>query len=198
MRIVNLGGEIEHGGVVAPGGGNYLKCARSLGDAPYKRGPREEHLICAEPELFTIELTPSDEVPTLPALPLLPILPIWLELFTIELTPSDEIPPRRFERGDHDEGLTLGLLAAAPLMAAEPAPFEYPRGQFVVVASDGVWDVFSDQRACEIVARALADSGGAADVAAKQLVQAALRAESEDNISAAVLLLPSARADADT
>ena len=37
--------------------------------------------------------------------------------------------------------------------------------------------------------RPLADSGGAADVAAKQLVQAALRAESEDNISAAVLLL---------
>ena len=48
---------MDYGGVIAPGGGNFLKCARSLGDAPYKRGPRERHLICAEPELFKIDLT---------------------------------------------------------------------------------------------------------------------------------------------
>ena len=46
-----LAGEVDFGGVVAPGGGNFLKCARSIGDAQYKRGPRERHLICAEPEV---------------------------------------------------------------------------------------------------------------------------------------------------
>ena len=37
-RIVAAGGEYDEmfGGVVAPNGGNYLKCARSLGDAQYK------------------------------------------------------------------------------------------------------------------------------------------------------------------
>ena len=60
-RIRAAGGEVDWGGVVAPGGGNFLKCARSLGDAPYKRGPRERHLICAEPELFKIDLVDGDE-----------------------------------------------------------------------------------------------------------------------------------------
>ena len=120
-RIKKAGGEVDFGGVVAPGGGNFLKCARSIGDAQYKRGPRERHLICAEPELFKIEIAPGDE--------------------------------------------------------------------FVVMASDGVWDVISDQKSVEIVAKALKENDNACDQAAKALVMAAYQAESEDNICAAVMLL---------
>jgi serine/threonine protein phosphatase PrpC len=77
-RIVRLGGEIEHGGVAAPGGGQFLKCARSLGDAAYKVGERTKQLVPAEPDVRSIKLKPADA--------------------------------------------------------------------FVLVASDGVWDVFSDQQ----------------------------------------------------
>ena len=101
------------------------RCARSLGDAAYKHGPRGEHLICAEPDVFTIELEPAHE--------------------------------------------------------------------FVVLASDGVWDVLSEQQACDIVTRALAERADAPDLAARALVKAAYEAESEDNISAVVLLLDPSR-----
>ena len=60
-RITAVGGLVDFGGVIKPGGGNYLKCARSLGDREYKVGPRERHLICAEPDIFTLELTDADE-----------------------------------------------------------------------------------------------------------------------------------------
>jgi serine/threonine protein phosphatase PrpC len=60
-RITAVGGLVDFGGVIKPGGGNYLKCARSLGDREYKVGPRERHLICAEPDIFTLELTDDDE-----------------------------------------------------------------------------------------------------------------------------------------
>ena len=41
-------GLVDFGGVIKPGGGNYLKCARSIGDREYKVGPRDKQLICAE------------------------------------------------------------------------------------------------------------------------------------------------------
>ena len=57
------------------------------------------------------------------------------------------------------------------------------------MASDGVWDVISDQKSVEIVAKALKENDNACDQAAKALVMAAFQAESEDNICAAVMLL---------
>ena len=41
-RIKAAGGEVDFGGVVAPGGGNFLKCARSIGDAQV----RSLHELC--------------------------------------------------------------------------------------------------------------------------------------------------------
>ena len=66
---------------------------------------------------------------------------------------------------------------------------------FALVASDGVWEVLTNERACEVV-RAALDSGASADAAAAALCDAALAAGSEDNISAAVLALGAAAAQA--
>ena len=145
-RIEQLGGVVDYGGVVSPDGSNFLKCARSLGDSlhdlpwpstdlprpsircarslgdsKYKLGPREQHLICAEPDVFTHTLTDEDDL--------------------------------------------------------------------VVMASDGVWDVLSDQKACELALRALKENPGKPHLAAKAVSLGAYQAESEDNICAAVLLL---------
>ena len=57
-RITALGGVISpNEGVISPEGTTYLKCTRSLGDAKYKQGPREAHLLCAEPDLFELGIT---------------------------------------------------------------------------------------------------------------------------------------------
>lgn len=59
---------------------------------------------------------------------------------------------------------------------------------FVLLASDGVWDVMSNQRARDIVAAAL-EASASPHAAAARLCDAALGARSEDNVSAAVLVL---------
>ncbi|KOO30174.1 hypothetical protein Ctob_007387, partial [Chrysochromulina tobinii] len=120
-RIEALGGVVDYGGIVSPDGQNFLKCARSLGDAKYKVGPRSQHLICAEPDVFRRELTDEDDI--------------------------------------------------------------------IVMGSDGVWDVLSDQKACEIALKALKENPGKPHLAAKAVALGAYQAESEDNICAAVLLL---------
>jgi len=128
-RIESLGGVYDDfcGGVEAPDGSQYLKCARSLGDAKYKVGPRDQHLVCATPEVFTRALTEADD--------------------------------------------------------------------FLLLASDGVWDVLSDQKACNVVRASseanarVEDSRSVATAAAEAVVRAAHEAGSEDNISAVVLLL---------
>ena len=56
---------------------------------------------------------------------------------------------------------------------------------FLIVACDGVWDVFSDQQACDFVKAALAK--GARGDAAELLVKEAYAKGSTDNISACVL-----------
>jgi protein phosphatase 2C family protein 2/3 len=109
-RITAAGGSCDFGGIVAPSGGNFLKCARSIGDVQYKCGPAKykyglpnatrvpsrDH-ICADADVFTIELTAADE--------------------------------------------------------------------FVIMCSDGVWDVLSDAKACEIVAESLRETDNACDQA---------------------------------
>ena len=59
----------------------------------------------------------------------------------------------------------------------------------MILASDGVWDVFDDQKAVDLVAARLKAEPEAPHLAAKALCQAALDAESDDNICAVVLLL---------
>jgi hypothetical protein len=59
---------------------------------------------------------------------------------------------------------------------------------FVVLATDGVWDVLKSQRACDIVADSLRRDPCATNAAAKALADAAYNSESQDNIGVAVML----------
>lgn len=62
--------------------------------------------------------------------------------------------------------------------------------RFVILACDGVWDVLSDGRACEVVAEALARAErGGPQAAAAALCNEAYALGSEDNISAVVVVL---------
>ena len=86
------------------------------------------------------------------------------------------------------KGTTPHLVSAEPDVKSTPlgAP---AAGDFVILASDGVWDVFDDQKAVDLVAARLKAEPDAPHLAAKALCQAALDAESDDNICAVVLLL---------
>ena len=86
------------------------------------------------------------------------------------------------------KGTTPHLVSAEPDVKSTPlgAP---AAGDFVILASDGVWDVFDDQKAVDLVAARLNAEPDAPHLAAKALCQAALDAESDDNICAVVLLL---------
>ena len=86
------------------------------------------------------------------------------------------------------KGTTPHLVSAEPDVKSTPlgAP---ATGDFVILASDGVWDVFDDQKAVDLVAARLNAEPDAPHLAAKALCQAALDAESDDNICAVVLLL---------
>lgn len=77
-----------------------------------------------------------------------------------------------------------------PLVPATPDVTRHDAGllgaQLVIVASDGVWDVVTNRKACEVVGAAL--RGGATPIeAAAALCNAAILARSDDNVSAAVI-----------
>ncbi|KAL1510791.1 hypothetical protein AB1Y20_007077 [Prymnesium parvum] len=59
---------------------------------------------------------------------------------------------------------------------------------FIVIASDGVWDVCPNKRACDVVAECLGQ-GGTPMAAAEALCNEASKRRSEDNISVVVMLL---------
>lgn len=59
--------------------------------------------------------------------------------------------------------------------------------RFVILATDGVWDVFTDQEACEIVIASLA-AGCGPTAAASSLVDAAYDRGSQDNISVSLIV----------
>ncbi|KAL4519818.1 hypothetical protein Ndes2526B_g01618 [Nannochloris sp. 'desiccata'] len=101
--------------------------------------------------------------------------------------------------GDPDFKEPLHLVTATPDVMSERLTEE---DSFVILASDGLWDVMTDKRACEIVkakitlAMANASGGGEkvppsylATVAAQALVQSALNAGTMDNVTAVVGLL---------
>ena len=60
---------------------------------------------------------------------------------------------------------------------------------FVLTACDGVWDVLTDQQACDSVRGALEQPHCDPDAAARKLAGDAYEAGSEDNISVIVLTL---------
>ena len=67
-----------------------------------------------------------------------------------------------------------------------------PEGGFAILASDGVWDVLSNNKACAIVRDVLTRTGRqstALSAAAAALCDAALAADSEDNMCACVVAL---------
>jgi serine/threonine protein phosphatase PrpC len=51
---------------------------------------------------------------------------------------------------------------------------------FIIMATDGVWDVFSNEQACDIVAKALKSNGHNAEAAATRLVEEASKWSSDD------------------
>ena len=77
------------------------------------------------------------------------------------------------------------LLSHTPTVAARKIDAS---DHFVILACDGVWDVLSNQQACDAVRGCLAQ-GLSVKAAAKTLVGEAYNAGSEDNISAVVALI---------
>jgi protein phosphatase 2C len=70
-----------------------------------------------------------------------------------------------------------------------------PRLRFVLLATDGVWDVLSDQMACDVAGAALRKAAAAGEVgeplarsAAEAVTQAALSKGTADNVTAAVIM----------
>ena len=59
--------------------------------------------------------------------------------------------------------------------------------EFVVLACDGLWDVFSDQEAVDFVADALASGASSPDDVASQLVSQALKRGTTDNVTCVVV-----------
>jgi protein phosphatase 2C family protein 2/3 len=75
---------------------------------------------------------------------------------------------------------------------AEPEMFTVelsPGDDFVVLASDGVWDKVRNSEAAATARRALVAAPGDADSAARALVERAMKLQSDDNVSAVVVLL---------
>lgn len=58
----------------------------------------------------------------------------------------------------------------------------------MIIASDGVWEVFSCQHACHFIGQQLM-SHGDVDLAAMNLVKRSIRIGSTDNVSAIVVML---------
>ncbi len=60
--------------------------------------------------------------------------------------------------------------------------------EFLIIASDGVWDVLENQEAVNFVRRHLFENGGNLSAAAQALVQKALKERSVDNVSAVLVV----------
>jgi len=85
----------------------------------------------------------------------------------------------------------LGDINFNPHVTCEPdifGPFDVDdkENQFIILACDGLWDVIDDDKAVQIVL-----DSKSPDDAAQQLVSAAMRARSTDNVSVAVVYFPS-------
>jgi serine/threonine protein phosphatase PrpC len=85
--------------------------------------------------------------------------------------------------GDRDE---------KPVISATPTIQKFRRNlasdRFVVLASDGLWDVMSSEQVAAYVSEAL-DKGGSESEIATRLAHSAVEAGSDDNVSVVILML---------
>src|SRR3546814_1303530 len=65
-----------------------------------------------------------------------------------------------------------------------------PEDEFILVASDGLWNVLSEAEACATVRRKLREMNGNAKLVAEFLIDQCLRRDSRDNISVAFIVFP--------
>ena len=100
-----------------------------------------------------------------------------------------EYGPYRVYSSDGHGGLAvsraLGNTSMRPFVSGEPEGFQGRADtyEFLIVASDGLWDVMSAEAACWAVLE------GPGQGAGQRLVDAALGKGSQDNVTAAVLSL---------
>ena len=145
-----------------------LACSRSLGDFAFKQSA----IDAAEIALAAAELEAADaadaadatDSPTAPATALAP--------------GSNDAPKAALPRGE--------VLSAEPTLGEREIAAD---DRFIILACDGVWDVLSDQQACDSVRDALKADSADANAAARQLAGDAYRAGSQDNISVLVVVL---------
>lgn len=101
----------------------------------------------------------------------------------VMMATSRAIGDRAFKTGKHAEG---HLISSEPETSRRNLSSD---DRFLITACDGVWDVLSDQEACDVVSDQLkVDPHTSADALSRQLVEAAYSKGSGDNISAAVSL----------
>ena len=66
----------------------------------------------------------------------------------------------------------------------------YTKNEFLIVACDGLWDVLTDQEACDIVRSYVHENGSESrEKVSSVLIQEALKRGSTDNITAIVYWL---------
>jgi protein phosphatase 2C family protein 2/3 len=169
-RIEAAGGAVVIGGrcarVTHPGTSMMLATSRSLGDRDFKES--WEAVATSEAMESAIQAHVSSE--------------------------SDA--GAAAEEGERDgaasEERAAGPMATIlPLLSAEPTIAEHAlrdEDRFVILACDGVWDVLSNQQACDSVRSSLEGSAGP-EGAARKLAGDAFSAGSEDNISVLVAVL---------
>ena len=101
----------------------------------------------------------------------------------VMMATSRAIGDKAFKTGKHAEG---HLISSVPETSQRKLTSE---DRFLITACDGVWDVLSDQEACDVISDQLkVDPHTSADALSRQLVEAAYSKGSGDNISAAISL----------
>jgi serine/threonine protein phosphatase PrpC len=97
-----------------------------------------------------------------------------------------------FTYKDPDQPADKHEVTAIPEIRVVPRNFE--EDEFILVACDGVWDVLSNQEACEFVRDCLEHGCQNPKTICEQLVDECLRLRSTDNLSVILCLLPGAQA----
>ena len=151
-------------------------------DAPEPGSPRTLPLLLATPEVIVYDLSAKAVLTTSSA-----------------RSGGGGVGGSEAGGGGGSEGVTAASAAAAAAVAAagdardddaaagdDAVPWE---PLFVVLASDGVWDVVSNDEACRVVAASLESSGGDWQAAAAALARSAIAKGSTDNATALVLSL---------
>eukprot|EP00946_MAST-07B_sp_MAST-7B-sp1_P003518 g3518.t1 len=92
---------------------------------------------------------------------------------------------------DPESRLLAEFSISSPLVVPEPevtVTHIAPSDEFLILACDGLWDIFSSQEAVDMVASSLR-SGSTEEEAAKNLVNTSLQRGSRDNVTALVAVL---------